>query len=197
MRRLTARDMALAALASIIWGLAFVTIKFGLDDFSAPQLTVLRFVIGAVPVFFVARPPPLICLARCDRTHSVRGPIPAAVLCLQRRITGRARFGEPADAGIFSRCCWRQFFCTTCRASGKRGNVDWVRRAGAYCAHLESEFPPLAFGPALAGASSWAVGNVMVKRRTDIPIFPLVVWCSLVPPLPALAVSLAVDPVPD
>jgi len=62
---------------------------------------------------------------------------------------------------------------------------------------LESEFPPLAFGPALAGASSWAVGNVLVKRRTDIPIFPLVVWCSLVPPLPALAVSLAVDPVSD
>jgi O-acetylserine/cysteine efflux transporter len=62
---------------------------------------------------------------------------------------------------------------------------------------LESEFPPLAFGPALAGASSWAVGNVLVKRRTDIPIFPLVVWCSLVLPLPALAVSLAVDPVPD
>ena len=46
-----------------------------------------------------------------------------------------------------------------------------------------------ALGLALAGAFSWAVGNVLVKRASGVPVFPLVVWASLVPPLPALLVS--------
>ena len=37
MRRLPSRDMALATLVSVICGLAFVAIKYGLDSFSAPQ----------------------------------------------------------------------------------------------------------------------------------------------------------------
>src|SRR5260370_5883959 len=50
------RDVAPAALPSVIWGFAFVTYKFGLESFSAAQLTALRFLIAALPVFFVARP---------------------------------------------------------------------------------------------------------------------------------------------
>lgn len=50
------RDAVLAALTSAIWGFGFVVIKIGLLSFSAPQLTVLRFVIAAVPLFMVPRP---------------------------------------------------------------------------------------------------------------------------------------------
>src|SRR5262245_14129551 len=52
-----ARDMALASLASLIWGLGFVAARLALDDFTAPQLTALRFLIAALPVLFVPRPP--------------------------------------------------------------------------------------------------------------------------------------------
>src|SRR5260370_163834 len=48
------RDMALAALTSVIWGFAFVTYKFALESFSAAQLTAMRLLIkrpGATPVF--------------------------------------------------------------------------------------------------------------------------------------------------
>ena len=50
--------MALAALTSIIWGFAFVVIKLGLESFSAPQLTAVRFLVAAPPVLLV--PPPRI-----------------------------------------------------------------------------------------------------------------------------------------
>src|SRR5258708_15034247 len=50
------RDIGLAVLTSVIWGFAFVTYKFGLESFSAPQLTALRFMIACLPVFFVPRP---------------------------------------------------------------------------------------------------------------------------------------------
>jgi len=41
----------------------------------------------------------------------------------------------------------------------------------------------------LSSAFSWAVGNILVKRNPGQPMLPFMVWLSLVPPLPALAVS--------
>jgi O-acetylserine/cysteine efflux transporter len=51
----------------------------------------------------------------------------------------------------------------------------------------------LGLGLALGGAFSWAVGNVLLKRTANIPMFPLVVWCSLIPPFPALIFSSIYD----
>jgi len=48
--------MVLAALTSVVWGLAFVATKLALDSFSA-SLTALRFIIACLPVLFVKRPP--------------------------------------------------------------------------------------------------------------------------------------------
>ena len=53
---MTSRDTVLAALTSIVWGLAFVATRFGLDGFTATQLIALRFLIAAMPVLFLARP---------------------------------------------------------------------------------------------------------------------------------------------
>jgi O-acetylserine/cysteine efflux transporter len=50
------RDMALAALTSVVWGLGFVAIQFALESFSAPQLVAARFLIACVPVLWVPRP---------------------------------------------------------------------------------------------------------------------------------------------
>ena len=51
------RDMVLAALTSIVWGLAFIATRLALDSFSAPQLTALRFLIACLPLLVVPRPP--------------------------------------------------------------------------------------------------------------------------------------------
>ena len=53
---MTARDMVLAALTSVVWGFAFVAVKFGLESFSAPQLAAVRFLIAGLPAFLVSRP---------------------------------------------------------------------------------------------------------------------------------------------
>ena len=46
----------LATLVEVIWGMAFVATRVGLDAFSAPQLVVLRFAIAAVPAALLPRP---------------------------------------------------------------------------------------------------------------------------------------------
>jgi O-acetylserine/cysteine efflux transporter len=56
-----------------------------------------------------------------------------------------------------------------------------------------SDLNLVGLGLAVAGAFSWAVGNVLVKRAPKVPMFPLVIWCSLVPPLPALLLSSVYD----
>ena len=53
---MTPRDTALAAFTSVVWGLAFIATRFALDGFTAPQLTALRFLFAALPIFFVTRP---------------------------------------------------------------------------------------------------------------------------------------------
>jgi O-acetylserine/cysteine efflux transporter len=45
----------------------------------------------------------------------------------------------------------------------------------------------------LMSAVSWGIGNVLLKRLGRVDMLPLMVWLSLVPPLPSLALSMALD----
>ena len=46
---------------------------------------------------------------------------------------------------------------------------------------------------AMGSAISWGLGNVLLKRISEVEMLDLIVWLSLVPPLPALALSLMLD----
>jgi O-acetylserine/cysteine efflux transporter len=43
-------------MVAVIWGVAFVATRIGLDDLSPPQLAAARFVIAALPVLVLPRP---------------------------------------------------------------------------------------------------------------------------------------------
>ncbi|MBV8653302.1 MAG: EamA family transporter [Alphaproteobacteria bacterium] len=187
------RDMALAALTSVAWGLAFVATRLALDGFSAPQLTALRFIVAALPVFFVPRPK--------------IAPL-AIVLIGLTLFTGQFlllffAFGEGLPPGLASVSQQMQAFFTVLLAALFLRDVPSPRQclgmAVAFAglavigATVGADLKPLALGLALAGALSWAIGNVLVKRHSAVPIFPLMVWCSLVPPLPSLLLSSVTD----
>jgi drug/metabolite transporter (DMT)-like permease len=55
-RAMLIRDMLLAALTSVIWGFGFVIAMFGLDSFSAMQMTALRFLLVGLFIVIVPRP---------------------------------------------------------------------------------------------------------------------------------------------
>ena len=46
---------------------------------------------------------------------------------------------------------------------------------------------------AMGSAISWGIGNMLLKRVGDAPMRDLIVWLSLVPPLPSLALALILD----
>jgi len=110
--------MALATLVSVIWGLAFVAIKYGLDSFSAPQLTVIRFVIGALPAFFVPRPRLSFAWIVAIGLSLFTGQFLLLFFVYSEGLpAGLASVTQQMQA--FSRYCWRQFFCATYRASSR------------------------------------------------------------------------------
>jgi O-acetylserine/cysteine efflux transporter len=183
------RDMVLAALTSAIWGLAFVATKLGLDGFSAFQLTALRFLIAAVPVLVVPRP---------------AVPWRMLVLIGLTLFAGQflllfLAFRNGMPPGLASVTQQSHVFLTVLLAAlflgerpDARQGVGMALAAGGLALiglTVGADLPPLALGLALSGALSWAVGNILLKQARGIPMFPLVVWCSLVPPVPALLLS--------
>jgi O-acetylserine/cysteine efflux transporter len=59
------------------------------------------------------------------------------------------------------------------------------------------DLAPAALAFAIAAATSWAIGNMLVKQTGSIPVFTLMVWASVLAPWPALALSYAIDPQPS
>jgi O-acetylserine/cysteine efflux transporter len=190
---MSAGDMALAALTSIVWGFGFVAVKVGLESFSAPQLAAVRFLVAGLPAVLVPRP---------------RLPWRSLVLIGLTLFTGQFlllffAFARGMPPGLASVTQQMQAFFTVLLAAVFLGDVPSRRECAGMAiaftglaligATVGGDLEVTALTLALAGALSWAVGNVLVKQAPPIATFPLVVWCSLVPPLPALIVSGALD----
>jgi O-acetylserine/cysteine efflux transporter len=187
------RDMILAALTSMVWGFAFIATRVALDSFSAPQLTALRFLIAALPIIFVPRP-------RIAWSSLVT--IGLTLFAGQFLLLFFA-FAAGMPPGLASVSQQMQVFFTVLLTAIFLRDIPTARQcvgmAVAFAGLAQigltvgGDLTPIALGLALAGAFSWAVGNVLVKRHAEVPIFPLVVWCSLVPPLPSLLISSVYD----
>lgn len=187
------RDAILATLTSVIWGLAFVAVKFGLESFSAPQLTALRFLIACLPIVLVARPAISWFSLVLIGLTLFAGQFLLLFFAYTRGLTpGVASVTQQMQAVftvLLAAVCLREI--------PSRGQYLGM---GVACVGLAlvgstvgSDLPPSGLALGLAGALSWAVGNVLVKRTATVSVFPLVVWASLVPPLPALALSAVYD----
>jgi O-acetylserine/cysteine efflux transporter len=187
------RDMALACLTSVIWGFAFVIYKFSLADFTPAQITALRFLIAALPVLVVPRP---------------RVSWSLIVLIGLTLFTGQflllfVAFALGMPAGLASVTQQMQAFFTVLLAAlflGDRPSLRQLAGMAVAFAGLAlvggttgADLKLSVLALALAAAFSWAIGNVLVKRAADTPVFPLMVWCSLIPPLPALLFSALMD----
>jgi O-acetylserine/cysteine efflux transporter len=180
-------------LVAVIWGLGFVATKIGLDHFSPPQLVALRFLIAAVPALFLVRPP-------------VSGPVLIALgLTL---FTGQFLllfFGiaHGMPPGLASVAAQTQAFFTVLLAAALLGEAPSPRQSagmaaafvglGMIATTVGHDFTLIGLCLTLGGAVSWAVGNVLLKQVGNVEMLSLMVWLSVVPPLPSLALSFVLD----
>jgi O-acetylserine/cysteine efflux transporter len=187
------RHVALAVLVAFIWGVAFVMTRLALDAFSPPQLTALRFAIAGLPALFVPRP---------------RVPWRSLIAVGLTLFTGQFLFqffgiAHGMPPGLAAVVVQTQAFFTILfaalalseRPSGRQLAGMGMALAGvlAIATTLGHDLTATGLGLTVLSAVSWGIGNVLVKRLGHVEVFRLVVWLSLVPVLPSLALSAWVD----
>jgi len=188
-----AAHVALAVLVAVIWGVAFVATRVGLDAFTAPQLVVLRFAIAAVPALLLPRP----ALA-----WSALIPVGLTLFAGQFlfQFFGIAHGMPPGLASVIVQTQALFTIVFAALALGERPSpAQWTGSAVALAGlaliglSVGGDFSPAAFALTLVSPVSFGVGNVLLKRLGPADATSLVAWLSVVPPLPALALSLALD----
>ncbi len=188
------RDIWLALGVVCIWGLNFVAIRWGVDEISPFLLTALRYLGCALPaVFFVRRP-------KVGWPILVLYGLLVGVLQFSFLFTAM-RMGMPA--GLASLVMQMQVFFTMALAIALLGDRPTaVQLGGAAVAlaglgtiaaeHLGGAvLLPLLL--TLVAALSWAGSNIVTKRAGKVDMLGFVVWSSLVPPLPMLALTLLTE----
>jgi len=197
---ITARDLALIFLVVALWGFSFVPIKLGLREIPPFALAALRFLLAAVPLVFFVRPPRM-PIALIIAYGFAIGVFQFGLLFLGMKL------GMPA--GLSSLVIQLQVFFTIGLAIAFLGDRLHPQNAvGAAIAaagvlvlalyKLHEGMTSTLTGLLLVvvSALAWGIGNVVAKRAAaghSADMFALVVWSSLVPPLPLALISYAFE----
>ena len=188
------KDLLLALVVVIAWGINFVVIKVGLHGVPPMLLGALRFTLAAVPaIFFVRRPQmPWRWLLAYGATISfgqfaflfsamyVGMPAGLASLVLQAQA-----FFTLIFAGLFLHERFR--VPNVIGLAIASGGLAVIGMQGGHAMTLAG------FVLTLCAAGSWALGNIVTKKVGKVDLVGLVVWGSLIPPLPFLALSYAFE----
>ena len=188
-----------AIAVAAIWGFNFVAIKVGLTSFPPLLLTALRFSFAALPALFLERP-------QVPWRHLI---LTGLTLFVGQYVLLFVAMAHGMPPGLASITLQVQAFFTMLIAVPILGERPAARQwAGAAVAFaglaaigstLGGEVTALGLGLTVLSALSWACGNLMLKRMPKPPgnqpirTLNLIVWLSLVPPVPAFALSLGFE----
>ncbi|MGE8361307.1 EamA family transporter [Pseudomonas sp.] len=184
------KDLMLALVVVVVWGLNFVVIKVGLHDMPPLLMGALRFMLAAFPaILFVRRPElPLRWLLLYGMTISL-GQFAFLFYAMS--------VGMPA--GLASLVLQSQAFFTLFFAAmllGERLRLVnllglLVAASGLVLIGLQGDrgMTMAGFALTLCAAVMWALGNVVTRKIGKVNLVGLVVWGSLIPPIPFLALS--------
>lgn len=189
------QDVALAILTMAIWGFNFVVIKIGLGSFPPLLFSALRFALAAFPlILFVKKPPVswryilgiglvlgvakfgLLFIGMSDQSHWVGMPAGLASLVLQTQAFFTVLFAtiilheKPRPKkllGILVAFIGIALLANQTNQSGSFQSLSLVILAAAF----------------------WGVANILMKQAKAPDVFHLIVWISIVPPLPLLLLS--------
>jgi O-acetylserine/cysteine efflux transporter len=193
---LAPRDLLLTLAVVTLWGFSFVPIKVGLRELPPFALAALRFLFAALPLVLVIKRP------RIPWTEVAAYGLAIGFFQFGLLFLGM-KLGMPA--GLSSLVIQVQVFFTIGLAIAflgdrfQRHNLVGAGIAAAGIAVLAAQkliegahATLVGFALVLIAAFAWGVGNVIAKRAAaahEADMFSMVVWSSLVPPLPLALLS--------
>lgn len=178
----------LAILIAAVWGGSFIAIKKGLTSFPPFLFASLRFLLCALPfVFFVPRPTSWSSIFKIGFGFTLQ------FTCLFLGM----KLGAPA--GLSSLIMQSQVLLTALVATlflKERLNIwQWggivIASVGISCIALRQNDLGQKTGllMILLGSVGWMLANIFIKQSGAKNALHLMIWVSLVPPLPLLALS--------
>jgi O-acetylserine/cysteine efflux transporter len=186
-------DIVLAVLVAVIWGLAFVASRLALDELPPTLMTTLRFAIAAVPCLFVRKP-------------DVSWPLLIAIsttLFLGQFLAQAFGIAHGVPVGLASVIVQSQALFTIAFAVIVFGEVPTrtqtvgigVAAVGLLmiCGTVGYDFSVGAFAVLMISPVSFAIGNLLLRRARDVPMFDLFAWLCLASAVPLLALTLIAD----
>jgi O-acetylserine/cysteine efflux transporter len=189
----------LAIITTAIWGFNFVVLKVALEDIPPLLLTALRFIFACLPVLFLPKPKGM------RLKHLIIVGL-TAFLGQYIFLFVAMKLGMPA--GLSSVTLQLQVFITillSVLVLGERPKAQHIIGGAIALLGLGAIISTVGQGttiPAIAmlfivlAAATWAYGNFTVKLagpNSGFGSLSGVAWISLVPILPALALSLAFE----
>jgi O-acetylserine/cysteine efflux transporter len=186
--------IALAVLVAAVWGLNFVIIEVGLEDFPPLLLSSLRYLLASLPLLLIGG----------------RAGVPWKWVLAVGGAIGVVKFsllfvgmdvGMPA--GLASLVLQVQAFFTVGFAVvllGERphafvaaGLALATAGLALVASGLDGVATPAGFALVIGAAAAWGIGNVAIKRAAPADPLRFMTWICVVPPLPLLAMSLAFE----
>ena len=187
------RHRLLAVLVAVLWGVNFIAIHASLEQFPPFFGVALRWMpLAIAALLFVPRPDVawrwillyglgfgILQFAFLYWGIEAGMPVGLASLVLQ----SSAPFTVALGAMLGERM-------SPLRGAGVLVSVVGLAVVGSQRGTLSAAWP---FVLTVLGGLGWAVGNLAVRRAQASQPFRLTLWMSVVPPLPMLALSLAVE----
>jgi O-acetylserine/cysteine efflux transporter len=186
-------DICLAVLVAVIWGLSFVAARIALDELSPPLMTALRFGVAALPCLFVPRP-------------KVSWPVLIAIsgtLFLGQFLAQAYGIGHGVPVGLASVIVQSQaLFTIGFAALAFRERPTPLQIVGIgiatvglmmICGTVGYDFSVGAFAVLMVCPISFAIGNLLLRRAHDVPMFDLSAWLCLVAAVPLFILTLLLD----
>src|ERR671910_890983 len=194
MDAMPARSVALVVLVTAVWGVNFVVIHVELDHFPPLLFNALRFTLMAIPAIFLVGVP----------------RVPWRLVLGFGFLLGVVKFGLlfvsldlGMPAGLSSLLLQLQVIFTivfagfVLRERPRREQMIGAAVAFAGLAVIgidrAASAPVVPFLLILAAAAAWGVTNVMTRMAQPPDPLAMLVWASLVPPLPLLGLSLVFE----
>lgn len=180
-----------AVFVAAIWGFNFIAVKIGLSEMPPFLYCAARFVVACLPLLcFIKKP-----------------EVSWAIIIGIGVSQGIAKFGFMflglhlgMSAGLSSLVLQSQAFFTITLAvlllNDKIRTNQVIGMLIAFCGialigtTLHEDSTLIGFLLILAAAISWAYCNILVKLAGNVNMFSLVVWTSLIPPIPMYVLSL-------
>ena len=191
---MTAQDLSIILLVVVIWGVNFVALRIGLNGMPPMLLVCLCFVLSALPaVFFVKRP-------QVQWRYVIGYGLVLGVVKFSL-LYGGLKIGMPT--GLSSIVLQTQSFFTfgfatvllneRVRPNQIAGMLIAVSGLGLIALAFDATVGMLPLAMCVGAACAWGLANVIVKKAGPVEPLSFLVWASLIPPVPMLALSLGIE----